>query len=108
MKANDVKLDDAKREAMGAFLKPGFASGLVPEGATKDELSLYLAEEVGGARAPLEFRTGFAAGLKFALFGIDEEESIGDYIDWSFVTASLMLASPKVADVLVELSRGDG
>lgn len=25
MKANDVKLDDAKREALGAFLRPGYA-----------------------------------------------------------------------------------
>lgn len=108
MKAKDVKLDDAKREALGAFLKPGFASGLVPDGVTKDELALYLAEEVNASNAPLEFKTGFASGLKFALFGIDDEESIGDYIDWSFVTSALMLASPKVAEVLAELSRDDG
>ena len=104
MEKKVVELDEAKREELDAFLKPGYAAGLVPEGVTRRELDEYLAGKVAKAKAPFDFKAGFASGIRFALMAEDDEVDLTWYAECSFVAHALLVIKNKLDDAFEEAS----
>lgn len=100
MEKKVIELDDAKREELDALFKPGYAAGLVPGGVTRLELAEYLAGKVAKAKAPFDFKAGFASGIRFALMAEDDEVDLTVYAECSFVAHALIAIKANLDDAM--------